>query len=838
MVTNQFKLKINKLNKIFIITSVLFVLLASTISTKIVQATPQPTDVPTLHSMINRFDPESSNGKFNEPKAMAFDSVGNIYVVDRDNYRVQKFDSNGNFISKFGSPGTDNGQFNSARSIGIDSSNNIYVGDVGRDDIQKFDSNGNFISKFGSNGTGNGQFDGPYAIDFNSSGDIFVVDYNNNRVQRFDNSGSYISQFGSEGNDDGEFYQPSGIAIDSSNNIFVSDYDNSRVQKFDSNGDYVSQFGTNGSGDGELYEHYGLDVDSYGNIYVADSGNSRIQKFNSGGIFVAKWGANDGDGSTGEGDGEFDSPRDVAISSDGSVYVVDEDNDRIQKFDSNGIYISQFGGYGTLEISGSDADGKFYTPRDMAQDSQGNIYVADASNNRIQKFDKNGNFIAKWGANGGDGSGGFGNGEFRFPESIVIDGSDNVYVGEADNNRVQKLDSDGNFIAKWGANGGDGSNGSADGEFLGVRGLAIAPDGNLLVVDNDNSRIQKLNSTTGAFMMKFGSNGSGDGQFNTPAGVSTDASGNIYVADMYNNRIQKFSSNGTFISKWGANGGDSSSGSGDGEFSAASAVDVDSQGNVYALDYDNARVQKFDTNGNFLAKWGSPGTGEGQFDSPEGLKVSANGNTVLVADSDNQRIQIFKYSPDEDDQQDSENDNVNSASLSNAGNNKAILLTTPDSTDITCSSTSKEADQTKQDNSFSYPLGLVEFCFDGASNNNQVSLTFVTDLVPSQVIARKYNPSSGSYFNIDGASITETTHLGQHALLLTYTISDNGILDLDPATGSIKDPVGLAQAESSNGTLSNTGQNNIPLILSGIFIVTTSIVITFKSKSKLKNYLK
>ncbi len=202
-----------------------------------------------------------------------------------------------------------------------------------------------------------------------------------------------------------------------------------------------------------------------------------------------------------------------------------------------------------------------------------------------------------------------------------------------------------------------------------------------------------------------------------------------------------------------------------------------------------------------------------------------------MADSDNQRIQIFKYGPDEDDQQDSENDNVNSASLSNAGNNKAILLTTPGSTDITCSSTSKEADQTKQDNSFSYPLGLVEFCFDGASINNQVRLTFVTDLLPSQVIARKYNPSNGSYFNIDGASITETTHLGQHALLLTYTITDNGNLDLDPATGSIKDPVGLAQAEPSSGALSNTGQNNIALATLGAILVITSVVIDSKSKA-------
>jgi tripartite motif-containing protein 71 len=776
-------------------------LLVTSLPANITNATPQPTDVPTLHSMINRFDPEAANGKFDDPKAMAFDSTGNIYVVDNDNLRVQKFDSNGNYLLKWGSEGTSNGEFGNPRSIGIDSSNNIYVGDIERDDIQKFDSNGNFISKFGSPGTGNGQFDGPYAIDFNSTGDIFVVDRDNHRVQRFDSSGNYISQFGDEGSGDGEFYEPSGIAIDSSNNIFVSDYDNSRVQKFSSAGTYDSQFGTNGSGDGELFEHNGLDIDSSGNIYVADSGNSRIQKFNSSGIFVAKWGANDGDGSAGEGDGEFDSPRDVKVGSNGNIYVVDEDNNRIQKLNSNGIYISQFGESGSIGIVGSNADGKFNAPRDMAQDSQGNIYVADGANNRIQKFTSSGVFIEAWGANGADGTNGTSNGEFNFPESIAIDGSDNIYVGEANNYRVQKLDKNGNFIAKWGANGGDGSSGSGDGEFSGIRGIAIALDGNLLVVDEGNYRIQKLNSTTGAFISKFGTSGNADGEFSAPAGVATDSSGNIYVADMYNNRIQKFSSDGIFISKWGANGGDSSSGSGDGEFSAVSAVDVDNQGNVYTLDYDNGRVQKFDTNGNFLAKWGDPGTGDGQFDSPEGLQVSANGNTVFVADSDNQRIQIFKYGPDEVGS-DLNGDSIDDSTQPNIGGYVSPITGKVTAIDVgsTCELTTDdyvlENQLNAQDSAYDYESGLWDFEADcGTPGYITTIKLYYYDISPDGKVLRKHNPNTNAYFTINDANISTQNINGHTVTVVTYQVTDGGERDIDGIIdGLMKDPAGLAQA--------------------------------------------
>lgn len=149
--------------------------------------------------------------------------------------------------------------------------------------------------------------------------------------------------------------------------------------------------------------------------------------------------------------------------------------------------------------------------------------------------------------------------------------------------------------------------------------------------------------------------------------------------------------------------------------------------------------------------------------------------------------------------------------LGNAEDNKPIMLITPEDANITCRSVIKEDALSEQDAQYGYPLGLVDFCFETTVQSNWVSLTFVTDLKPNQVVARKYDSTNSIFFDISNATITETTLDGKHALKLTYNIEDNGVLDLDPATGSIKDPVGLALL-SSEGDLANTGWG-VPFVL-------------------------
>lgn len=178
-----------------------------------------------------------------------------------------------------------------------------------------------------------------------------------------------------------------------------------------------------------------------------------------------------------------------------------------------------------------------------------------------------------------------------------------------------------------------------------------------------------------------------------------------------------------------------------------------------------------------------------------------------------------------------QNQSSNTVVLPNKETNQTIRIQTPEDTTITCNAALKESAQTKQDNQYDYPLGLVEFCFNTEAQDNEVSLTFVTNLKPDQVTARKYNSTNGTYFDIPNATITETTYNGQHALRLTYTIQDNGQLDLDPATGSIKDPVGLAVREGS-GSLASTGQSVLPFMVLAAALVSGSVLYILRRTRK------
>lgn len=271
--------------------------------------------------------------------------------------------------------------------------------------------------------------------------------------------------------------------------------------------------------------------------------------------------------------------------------------------------------------SAGSAPGQFLGPGGTAVDADGNVYVTDSGNHRVQKFSRSGALILTWG------SFGTGDGQFNGPWGIAVDRSGNVYVGDLNNHRIEKFTSQGVFLTKWGAFG------SGNGQFNGPYGVATDADGNVYVSDNANSRVQKF-SSSGSYLAQWGSVGSGDGQLSSPYGVATDPAGNVYVADYNNNRIQKFSGSGTFLLAWG------SPGSGDGQFNGAYAISCDPVGNVHVVELAGNRVQKFDAQGAFLAKWGSGGGGNGQFDTATGIASDAASN-LFVADFGNHRVQRF-----------------------------------------------------------------------------------------------------------------------------------------------------------------------------------------------------
>jgi len=264
--------------------------------------------------------------------------------------------------------------------------------------------------------------------------------------------------------------------------------------------------------------------------------------------------------------------------------------------------------WGTL----GDGEGQFKHPHSVTIDSGGYIYIADLSNNRIQKFDNNGNFVKQWGR--------LGNaiGELDYPSCLAYDGDSFLYVVEQNNNRVQIFDLDGNYFNSW--------------EIpRNSSGIAIDKENDLIyIADSDNNRILKYDSN-GEYLGEFGKN---EVILNTPRGLALDYQGNLYVADCVNNRIIKFSKRENFLLTWGEKG------SGESQFLLVPYLTIDRHGVVYVVDWGNRRVQIFNTNGLYLGQYGSSGDKDGQFNNPNGIGVDVDGN-IYVADTDNHRIQKF-----------------------------------------------------------------------------------------------------------------------------------------------------------------------------------------------------
>jgi DNA-binding beta-propeller fold protein YncE len=272
-------------------------------------------------------------------------------------------------------------------------------------------------------------------------------------------------------------------------------------------------------------------------------------------------------------------------------------------------------------------------PQGVTVDTQGNVYVIDSGNARIQKFDSSGKSLMVWGETG-TGPGQFHFTQFKFGVGVgpaaaaplAVDGQSNLYVADPLNHRIQKLDASGRFLTQWGAQG-DG-----DGQFQSPYGVAVDAKGNLFVSDFTRNDIQKFDSQ-GQFVLKWGGKGGEAGKFHLPGSIAVDPQGNVYVVDYGNSRIQKFDGKGKLLAAWGAQG------SGSGQFNQPVAVSVDLAGSVYVLDAGNWRIQKFDAHGFFLASWVR--FGKERFHAPLGMTVDEDGY-IYVSDIQEHRVVKLK----------------------------------------------------------------------------------------------------------------------------------------------------------------------------------------------------
>ena len=399
----------------------------------------------------------SDNGQLDNPGDLAVDTSGDIYVADRDNYRIQKFSREGVYIGQWGRRGSAEGQFETPGKIAVSPNGRVYVTDSEINRIQSFDLDGNYESQWAGPGAEQEQFTGIASIAVTHAF-VFVGD-GGDRIYKFTNGGEYLTGWGINGSGTGQLRYPVGIA-NADGIIYVADGGNDRVQTFTRDGSYISSWGNTGSGEGQFERPGGIEVSSDGYVYVIDRGNFRVQKFSTDGDFILQW------GSEGAGPGQFAYPWDLAVDQAGFVYVVDWGRNDIQKFTAAGEFVTSLA---------HDETGSKYG---IAVDSQGYIYTVNLLG--VQKFGPDGALIAEWGAFGS------GAGQFDGPQGIAVDSDDRVYVADTWNRRIQVFTPEGEYLSEIGGYG------SGDGQFLVPLRVAVDSAGSVFVSDNRLGRIQRF----------------------------------------------------------------------------------------------------------------------------------------------------------------------------------------------------------------------------------------------------------------------------------------------------------------------------------------------------------
>jgi hypothetical protein len=653
------------------------------------------------------------------PVSVAFDSAGNYYIAAYSANRVFKVSTSGDLtlVAGNGLPGYSgdgvaggaaNAELNGPYSVAVDSSDNVYIADYNNSVIRKVDTATNTITTFlGTQGTCGGSTStlcSPEGVAVDStSTNLFIADTGDCQIKKVVLATNAVSVFA--GNDEetcgytgnggnataAELDQPSAIAVDSSEDVFIADTDNYVIREVTaSNGHIILVAGDNTpgySGDkglatkAEISQVYGLTTNSAGTtVTIADTGNDAIRQFTVGGDINTVAGGTGGYcGDGGKATAAcLNAPEDVTLSSSGSYYISDYDNERIRSFTVGGDINTVAGNGSTTEATVSNGVGptgvELYYPFGVYEDPSGNIYVADQYNQIVRELVQASNVVNTFagtpGTAGYSGDTGAATSvELDYPLGVARDSSGNIYVADTDNCIVWIVNTAGNisiFAGTLNSGGSPVCGYSGDGgpatsaELYYPSGVYVDSKNNVFIADSNNEVIREITGGTINTIAGIPNvNGySGDGgpataaKLYNPTAVAEDGAGNLYIADQYNNRIREISAATGNISTVAGNGDDGFSGDGiatQNSLYYPSGIWADVNGNFFIADQEN-----------FLLRWVNQagimttfaGTGDGQYNGDGGVATNANlyypsgiwedpSGDFLVTDQYNYRIRYI-----------------------------------------------------------------------------------------------------------------------------------------------------------------------------------------------------
>lgn len=559
--------------------------------------------------------------RFNEPFGLAVDDSGTVYVADASNNAIRKITASG-VVSTFAggaAAGSTDGTGTAARldeprALALDGDGTLYVADYDNHTIRKITPAGVVTTLAGradqpgnTDGTGtNASFRGPMGIAVDATGVIYVADTGNHAIRRI-TAGGVVTTLSLSGQ---SLSEPRGIALTSAGAILVADYGAHCIRSISAAGVVTTLAGSQGSpgttddtGAAARF-HYpsAVAVTSDGTVVIADTENDTLRAMSASSAVTTLAGragrvnTTDGHGS----DARFDDPYAAAADANGIVYVADRAAHVIRRVDTDGTVTTYAGTPGSYGIDdGTAFNARFYSPSGVAVDSAGNVYVADSGNSTVRKIAPGGivTTFAGLGRERGNTDATGTQARFDQPFGIAVDANGVVYVSDATANTIRKISPAGVVTTLAGRSG---SSGSTDGAGSAARftvpyGIAVDSAGTVFVVDHGNHTIRKVTAdgTVTTLAGTAGTAGAANGRgaaasFRYPSGVAVDRTGTVFVADTDNHLIRAIGSDGEVTTV----GGSGNPGSTDGAGTAASffnpkGVAADSNGRIYVADLSN-----------------------------------------------------------------------------------------------------------------------------------------------------------------------------------------------------------------------------------------------------------
>jgi sugar lactone lactonase YvrE len=467
---------------------------------------------------------------FNFPQGIAADANGNLYVADTYNDTVRRITQDGTVSTLAGSAGvigaTDGtgtaARFNEPTGIAVTPSGNVLLADSHNYTVRQISTNGTVTTFAGmagvpgsANGTGGqAQFGYPTGMVVDASGTAYVIDSGNNTLRTI-SPGATVSTLagtpGVKGSANGtgpaaSFNYPTGVAVATDGTVYIADSRNYAVRTVTSAGVVQTLAGdstSGGSADGagtiaRFDSPAGVAFDRLGNIYVADNGNNTIRKIDrqhnvttlAGTAGIA--GSTDGKGAA----ASFNSPMGIAVDDFGLVYVADTFNDVIRVVLPDGQVRTIAGAAGVPgSTDGVGASARFDHPIGISTGRHGDLFVTDGYNNTIRRISADGRVSTVAGIAGATGStdGPASQATFSYPMGVVEGADGALYVADAYNNVVRKIDH-GVVSTLAGTAGTEGFNNGtgANARFVYPSAITADRDGNLYVCDMDNQLIRQI----------------------------------------------------------------------------------------------------------------------------------------------------------------------------------------------------------------------------------------------------------------------------------------------------------------------------------------------------------